>query len=114
MRRVNAILHEAIADAVAELKDPRIGFVTVTGVDTSPDLRSAVVYFSVLGTEEEQAATVEALKSAAVHVQTEVGHQVRLKYTPRLEFRIDESIEQGVYMSKLLRELEESDERGDA
>lgn len=113
MRRVNAILLEAIAGEVAELKDPRIGFVTVTGVDTTPDLRSAIVYFSVLGSEEEQAATGEALRSAATHVQTEVGHKVRLKYTPRLEFRVDESIEQGVRMSRLLRELgADEDEHG--
>ena len=106
MRRVNAILLQAIADEVAELKDPRIGFVTVTGVDTSPDLRRAIVYFSVLGTDEEQAETFKALRSAAPHVQSEVGHKVRLKYTPRLEFRVDHSIEQGVHMSKLLRDLE--------
>lgn len=110
MRRVNAILLEVIAGEVAELKDPRIGFVTVTGVDTSPDLRRAIVYFSVLGSEEEQAATREALRSAATHVQTEVGHKVRLKYTPRLEFRVDESIQQGVHMSQLLRELGAGDE----
>ena len=105
MRRVNAILLEAVAAEVADLKDPRIGFVTVTGVDTSPDLRNAIVYFSVLGTDEERASTVKALDSAATHVQSEVGHKIRLKYTPILRFRIDESIEQGVYMSTLLREL---------
>lgn len=105
MRRVNAILLEAIAAEVADLKDPRIGFVTVTGVDTSPDLRNAIVYFSVLGTDEERASTIKALGSAAAHVQSEVGHKIRLKYTPILRFRIDESIEQGVYMSTLLREL---------
>ena len=105
MRRVNAILLEAIAEEVAELKDPRVGFVTVTGVDTSPDLRNAIVFFSVLGTDEEQAATIKGLDSAATHIQTEVGHKVRLKYTPKLQFRIDESIERGVYMSSLLRRL---------
>lgn len=119
MRRVNAILLEAIAEEVARLKDPRIGFVTVTGVDTSPDLRNAIVFFSVLGTDDERTATIEALDSAATHVQSEVGHQVRLKYTPKLEFRIDESIERGLHLSSLLRELvaqrpEESDEPDDA
>ena len=105
MRRVNAILLEIVAQEVAELKDPRIGFVTVTGVDTAPDLRNAIVYFSVLGTEDEQASTSKALDSAATHVQSEVGHKIRLKYTPKLRFRIDESIEQGVHMSSLLRDL---------
>ena len=105
MRRVNSILLQVVAQEVAELKDPRIGFVTVTGVDTAPDLRNAIVYFSVLGTEEEQAVTIKALDSAATHVQSEVGHKIRLKYTPKLRFRIDESIEQGVHMSSLLRDL---------
>ena len=105
MRRVNAILLEAVAEEVADLKDPRIGFVTVTGVDTSPDLRNAIVYYSVLGTDEERTATIAALASAASHVRTGVGHKVRLKYTPKLDFRIDESIERGVHMSNLLREL---------
>jgi len=105
MRRVNAILLEVVAEEVAHLKDPRIGFVTVTGVDTSPDLRNAIVYFSVLGTDEERLATMAALDSAASHVRSEIGHEVRLKYTPKLEFRIDESIERGTHMSSLLREL---------
>jgi len=105
MRRVNAILLEAVAEEVADLKDPRIGFVTVTGVDTSPDLRNAIVYFSVLGTDEERSSTSEALDSAASRVRTGVGHKVRLKYTPKLDFRVDESIERGMYMSNLLREL---------
>ena len=77
----------------------------VTGVDTSPDLRNAIVFYSVLGTDEERSATGEALASASSHVRTGVGHKVRLKYTPKLEFRIDESIERGVHMSNLLREL---------
>lgn len=117
MRRVNAILLEAVAEEVAELKDPRLGFVTVTGVDASPDLRNAIVYYSVLGSDEERASTRAALASAASHVRTGVGHKVRLKYTPKLEFRIDESIERGIHMSNLLRELaheETRDERDDA
>ncbi len=105
MRRVNAILLEAIADEVATLKDPRLGFVTVTGVDTAPDLRNAIVYYSVLGTDEERSATVKALESAASHVRSEVGRRVRLKYLPKLDFRIDTSIEHGTYMSNLLREI---------
>jgi ribosome-binding factor A len=118
MRRVNAILLETVAEEVAGLKDPRLGFVTVTGVDTSPDLRNAIVYFSVLGTEEERSSTIEALDSAAPHVRSEVGHKVRLKYLPKFEFRVDESIEHGIYMSSLLRELaaehpEDRDENDD-
>jgi ribosome-binding factor A len=105
MRRVNAILLEAVAEEVAGLKDPRLGFVTITGVDTAPDLRNAIVYFSVLGTEEERSSTIKALDSASSHVQSEVGRRISLKYLPKLDFRIDVSIEHGTYMSGLLREL---------
>jgi ribosome-binding factor A len=105
MRRVNAILLEAVAEEVAGLKDPRLGFVTITGVDTAPDLRNAIVYFSVLGTEEERSSTIKALDSASSHVRSEVGRRISLKYLPKLDFRIDVSIEHGTYMSGLLREL---------
>ena len=71
MYKVNELMREIIAEAVSELKDPRIGFVTITGVDTSPDLRHAVVYFSVLGTAEEEAATASALASAAADAKAE-------------------------------------------
>ena len=106
MRKVNELLREIIAEEIGNLKDPRIGFVTITGVDTSPDLRNAIVYFSVLGTPEEQAETAEALHHAAPRLQAVMGGQVRMKYTPRLSFRVDESIEYGIRISSLLRELE--------
>lgn len=114
MRRVNAILLEAIAEEVAGLKDPRLGFVTITGVDTAPDLHNAIVFFSVLGTEEERLSTIEALDSAASHVRSEVGRKVRLKYLPKLDFRLDSSIEYGTHMSNLLRDLatEAPEDRG--
>lgn len=105
MRRVNAILLEAVAEEVAGLKDPRLGFVTITGVDTAPDLRNAIVYFSVLGTDDEQKSTIKALDSAAPHVRSEIGRKVRLKYLPKLDFRLDASIEHGTHMSSLLRDL---------
>jgi ribosome-binding factor A len=109
MRRVNELLREVIAEEVTELKDPGLGFLTITAVDTSPDLRSAVVYYSVLGSEEEQQATSDALARAARHIQTAVGHQVRIKYTPVLEFRRDEALERGLRISRLLHELAEEE-----
>ena len=109
MRRVNELLRETIAEEVRELKDPRIGFLTITGVDTAPDLRHAIVYYSVLGDPEEVAATGEALRSAAPHVQEGVGSQVRLKYLPKLEFRIDASIEQGAKIDALLADIAKED-----
>jgi ribosome-binding factor A len=108
------LLREVIAEEVARLKDPRLGFVTVTGVDTAPDLRSARVYYSVLGDEAEQRDTQEALERSAPHIRYEVGRQVRLKYTPELRFETDEAIDRGLRMEQLLRDLrEEQDERGD-
>lgn len=109
MRRVDEILREVIAEVVTRLKDPRIGFVTITGVDTSPDLRHATVYYSVLGTPEEQEATAAALRSAASHIRSEVGGEVRLKYLPELHFERDEALERGLRVNELLRRLEEED-----
>ena len=111
MRKVNELIREVVADEIATLKDPRVGFVTITGVDTSPDLRHAVVYYSVLGSEEEAAETAEALTHAAPHLQRIVGSQTRLKYTPRLEFAVDPSIAQGVRIDQLLREAGGDEDR---
>ena len=110
MRKVNETLREVIADEVHELKDPRIGFVTVTGVDAAPDLRNARVFYSVLGTAEEAKSTHEALQHAAPRIQAELGRQVRLKYVPRLTFLVDESIERGARIDELLRGIETSDD----
>ena len=110
MRRVNELLRELVAEEVTLLKDPRIGFVTVTAVETAPDLRHATVYYSVLGTDEEQAATAEGLEHSAPHIQARIGPQVRLKYLPKLHFRRDPAIEQGLRISELLVEIEEHDE----
>lgn len=110
MRRVNELLRETIAEEVRRLKDPRIGFVTITGVATAPDLRNATVYYSVLGDDEDVAATAEALRHAAHHVQEGVGAQVRIKYIPKLRFELDPSIAAGAKMDRLLAELERPDD----
>jgi len=102
------LLHE-IADIVAGLKDPRLGFVTITGVETSPDLHYARVYYSVIGSEEEHEACAEGLHAATGHIRGEVGHRVRLKYTPALDFVTDRGIEEGIKISKLLREIAEEE-----
>jgi len=111
MRKVNELLREVIAEEATELKDPRIGFLTITGVDTAPNLRSARVYYSVLGDDAQRAKTGEALKSAARRFQAVIGQQTRLKYTPVLEFVIDPSIDQGLRIDALLQQIHE--EEGD-
>jgi ribosome-binding factor A len=109
LRRVDSMLLHEIADVVAGLKDPRLGFITITGVETSPDLHTARVYYSVLGSEEQRAACAEGLHAATGHIRGEVGHRVHLKYTPALVFIADRGIEEGVKMSKLLREIAEEE-----
>lgn len=110
MRRVNSLLKETIAEEVEELKDPRLGFVTVTSVDTSPDLRHATVYYGVIGTPEEVSGSGDALNSAAPRISAAVGRQVHLKFTPRLRFRLDESLERSARISALLRDVIAEDE----
>ncbi len=103
MRRVNEAVREVVSVRIAEgLRDPRIGFVTVTSVDTSPDLRQARVYVSVLGTPEERDATMAGLESAHGVLQQAVARELRLKHTPTLHFVFDESIDRGMRISELL------------
>jgi ribosome-binding factor A len=105
MRRVNAAVREVLSEAVGELKDPRIGFVTVTQVKTSTDLRHAVVYVSVFGSEEKQRNTLAGLAAAHGVLQARIARELRLKRTPQLAFEYDESVERGVRMSHLIDEL---------
>jgi ribosome-binding factor A len=105
MRRVNEAIREVLGDAIAtELKDPRIGFVTVTEVNTSPDLRSARVYVSVLGSAEARAETLEGLHSSHGFLQGKIAGAMRLKRTPTLTFHYDESIDRGQRIARLLDE----------
>jgi len=110
MRRVNELLREIVAEEATELKDPRIGFLTITGVNTAPNLRNAIVYYSVIGDDEQHERTAAALSSAAKRFQAVIGSQTRLKYTPVLEFRLDPSIDEGLRMDRLLQELHEKEE----
>ena len=105
MRRVNEALKEVLSEGIGELKDPRIGFVTVTGVSASPDLRQATVYVSVLGNERKRRATVAGLQSSHGVLQTRVNRELRLKRTPQLTFEYDPTIERGVRLSQLIDEL---------
>ncbi|MCH8900147.1 MAG: 30S ribosome-binding factor RbfA [Acidobacteria bacterium] len=111
MRKVNELLREVIADAVTSLKDPGLGFLTITGVDTSPDLRTAVVFYSVLGSQEDREATAAALGRATPRIQAIEGSQIRMKYTPRLTFLVDVSIEEGEKIDRLLRDVIDGSER---
>src|SRR6266702_5811976 len=110
MRRVNAAVREVLSEAVGELKDPRIGFLTVTGVSTSPDLREARVYVSILGSEDERERTLEGLAAAHGVLQSRLGRERKMKRTPRLTFEYDPTVERGVRMSRLIDELAPDDD----
>jgi len=114
MRRINEVLREVVGATIAgDLSDPRIGFVTVTAVETSPDLRSAKVYVSVLGDEEEREATLSALRSSHGVIQSRIAAETRMKRTPTLTFHYDDTIEKGVRISHLLEETADSGEEGE-
>jgi ribosome-binding factor A len=105
MRRVNEAVKEVVSEAVGELKDPRIGFVTVTGVETSPDLRHARVFVSVLGSEAKRRKTLAGLEAAHGVLQARVARELRMKRTPLLAFEYDPTVERGVRMTQLIDEL---------
>lgn len=103
MRRVDEALRAVLSDAIAkDLKDPRIGFVTVTGVRTSPDLRHARVFVTVLGSHDVRAASLEGLRSAHGFLQGRIALGLSLKHTPTLTFEYDESTDRGMRISELL------------
>jgi ribosome-binding factor A len=107
MRRVNEAVREVLSDSMKLLKDPRVGFVTVTDVRTSPDLRHAKVFVSVLGSEEEREATMDGLASAHGLLQSVVNRELRIKRTPTLEFVYDDTAERAARLERILLEKEQ-------
>jgi ribosome-binding factor A len=105
MRRVDEAMRAVLSDAIStDLKDPRVGFVTVTGVKTSADLRHARVYVSVLGDEPARQASLDGLRSAHGFLQRRVAAELTLKHTPALTFEYDESVDRGMRISSLIDE----------
>jgi ribosome-binding factor A len=105
MRRVNESVKEVLGVALPELKDPRIGFVTITGVETSPDLRHTTVFVSVLGGEKAREKSLQGLAAAHGTLQSRLARELRMKRTPQLTFEYDPTVERGVRMTKLIDEL---------
>jgi ribosome-binding factor A len=104
MRRVNEAMREVLSAAItSELKDPRVGFVTVTAVETSPDLRHARVFVSVLGNPGERRRSLSAMDSARGFLQRRVGGELRMKHTPQIQFVYDETPERGMRINELLQ-----------
>ena len=111
MRRVNEIVREVVAEAIPrDLEDPRIGWVTVTSVDTSPDLRNAKIWVSVLGDENEREASLAALNSSHGILQRAIAAEMTIKHTPALRFLYDDAPERGMRLARLL----EAEDAGEA
>src|SRR6185437_13342937 len=103
MRRVDEAMREVLSGAItSELKDPRVGFLTVTAVETAPDLRHARVFVSVLGDAGQRRRTLDALQHAHGYLQRRVADELRLKHTPTLEFIYDDSAERSLRISELI------------
>jgi ribosome-binding factor A len=111
MRRVDEAMRMVLSDAIAgDLKDPRVGFVTVTGVKTSPDLRHARVYVSVLGDDPTREASIDGLRSAHGFLQRRLATELTLKHTPTLTFQYDDTVDRGMRINELLSEVADDDE----
>lgn len=119
--RVNEVVREVLADELETMSDPRLELVTITGVEVSPDLKHARVFYSALGhsggggtdvTQEERTETAKALQSARRHLQGALGRQVRLKYLPRLAFEEDPAVQTGRRIDDIIRELHRDEEDG--
>jgi ribosome-binding factor A len=105
MRRVDEAMREVLSDSITSgIKDPRVGFVTVTAVDTSPDLRHARVFVSVLGDDPVRRRSLDGLRSAHGYLQRRVASELRLKHTPTLEFAYDDTVDRGQRINALLEE----------
>ncbi|MFB5660522.1 30S ribosome-binding factor RbfA [Alteribacillus sp. HJP-4] len=109
--RVGEQMKKEMADILTrELKDPRVQFVTVTGVDVTGDLQQAKVFFTVLGEEEDKEKTLQALQKARGFIRSEIGKRIQLRKTPDISFAFDESIDYGNRIDKLLREVNEEEQ----
>ena len=112
--KVAEAIHEMVSELIIKgLKDPRIGFVTITGVKVTDDLRLATIYFTVIGSEDEKSATEKGLNSARGFIRKEMGRNLRMRHTPDLVFKYDESVEYGSRIETLLKEITVKDDGDD-
>lgn len=110
--RVGHLIQMELGQLILQrVKNPKLGFVTVTHVDVSPDLRSARVFFSVLGNAAQKKDSLTALERASGFLQREINAALNLKYTPRLKFILDESLDRGEEIDKVLRDIHKKEEK---
>ncbi|MFH0802176.1 MAG: 30S ribosome-binding factor RbfA [bacterium] len=108
--RVEGLLQQVVCEILQEIKDPRVGFLTVTGIKMTPDLRHAKIYFSVIGDDQARETTLQGLKSAKGFVRTELGKKIRLRFIPEIDFIVDRSLDHGLKIFGLLKQVQ-SEER---
>ena len=113
-KKVAEVLRRKISNIIqTELKDPRIGFVTVIRIKLTPDLRQAKIYFSVLGTEEEIEKTAKGLTSATGFIRGLIGDSLKLRYTPELEFVLDKSVEENTHLTQVFDKIKDEEDHVD-
>ncbi|KMO86280.1 ribosome-binding factor A [Megasphaera cerevisiae DSM 20462] len=110
VRKIQEFIKQEVSSILLrELKDPRVGFITVTDARITGDLREAVVYVSLFGSDTEKKETLQALKSATGYIRTEVGRRLGIRYSPTIEFKEDTSLDYGMKIDKILRDIEKKD-----
>jgi len=113
--KVSEAIHKVVSELLIKgIKDPRIGFVTITGVKVTTDLRQATVYFTVIGSEQEKKNTEAGLNSARGFIRKELGQALKLRVTPDILFKYDTSVEYGQHIESLLKEIGATDDGKDA
>jgi ribosome-binding factor A len=111
--RLAEVIRAEVSEIIQQgLHDPRIGFVSITEVDVSADLRHAKIFVSVLGDAGAKQRTMDGLERATGHIRSELGHRLSIRFVPELLFRLDDSIERGTRVVSLLREVREEEPRG--
>lgn len=110
MEKVAKLARRVLGELISDLKDPRVGFTTVTAVKVTPDLRNARVFVSVLGTPEERELTMQGLESAKPRLRSALGQEMRMKYTPELVFELDDVVEAAGRIEALLHKIHEEEE----
>ncbi|MEW6009236.1 MAG: 30S ribosome-binding factor RbfA [Candidatus Omnitrophota bacterium] len=103
-QEIKRLISEIIRD---EIRDPRIGFITITDVELSKDLRDANVYFSVLGSKEQEKKSIEGINQASAFIRKLIGERIKLRFNPQLKFKLDRSIAYGMKIEKMLKEIKD-------
>lgn len=111
LEKIQEFIKQEVSKIIlTDLKDPRIGFVTVTRVEVTGDLRQAKVLISLLGSDEQKAETLQALKKSLGFIRTEVGRRLKIRHSPELMFQLDESLDHSVHIQKLLDKIKQDEE----